>query len=85
MMSNTETLHRASESLARAQQVSAETGESAALLSNVFEPCALCSDQVADEIIVDLDDQRQSLLRTRDRVNDDHFTKLLKLLSLSLV
>ena len=30
----------------------------------------LISDQVADEIIVNLDDQKESLLRTRNRVND---------------
>jgi vesicle transport through interaction with t-SNAREs protein 1 len=50
LLKNTATLQRASDSLHRAQQVSAQT------------------DDVADNIVLDLGDQRATLLRTRDRV-----------------
>lgn len=51
MLANTETLKRASASVGRAQQVSAQT------------------DEIAVNIMEDLDDQKASLLRTRSKVS----------------
>ena len=51
LLKNTETLKRASGSLARAHQVSADT------------------DQIAVGVMGDLDDQKASLVRTRNRVS----------------
>ena len=50
LLANTDTLHRASNSLARAQEVSSET------------------DYIATGIIDDLSDQRQTLIRTRNKL-----------------
>jgi vesicle transport through interaction with t-SNAREs 1 len=50
-MQGTESLYRASDSLARSHQVAVET------------------DQIGNEIIGELDTQRESLLRTRERVS----------------
>lgn len=51
LLKNTETLKRASGSLARTHQVSADT------------------DQIAVGVMGDLDDQKASLVRTRNRVS----------------
>jgi vesicle transport through interaction with t-SNAREs protein 1 len=50
LLKNTTTLQRASQSLHRAQQVSAQT------------------DEIADNVVLDLGEQRATLLRTRNRV-----------------
>ena len=83
LLKNTDTLKKASQSLHRAQQVSVQTGEDTGasvcvsptgrkvggqknyslVLLLSFSP-----DQIADNIVVDLDSQRATLLRTRDRV-----------------
>ena len=81
LLKNTETLKRASASLYRAQQVSAQTGThththkhayslrsygvSVRYYESVF---FLATDEIADNVVVELDDQRASLLRTRNRV-----------------
>lgn len=88
-MKNTETLHRTSESLARAQQVSAETGNNHTTLDSQSSlrssPCHSWGpylDQVADGIMVDLEGQKESLLRTRNRVSASHSWLLFQLLFL---
>ena len=69
LLQKTETLRRASESLKRAQQVSEETGEGVCMNLSVPVPIAvLPTDQIGIEIIEDLSEQKESLLRTRSKV-----------------
>ena len=74
LLKSTKSLLRASESLHRAQVVSAQTGTyndhaGNIDLLNATEKCLLSADEVADGIVLELGTQRESLIRTRERVS----------------
>ncbi|KAK2553872.1 Vesicle transport through interaction with t-SNAREs-like protein 1B [Acropora cervicornis] len=73
LMHGTETLNKASDSIARSTRVAEETGKTncqALPTPRKWFMVGIRSEQIGGEIIEDLGDQRESLIRTRDRLKD---------------